>query len=1034
MLVVFWVVTPLAGSLFTASRVAVSINLPLSSYSKLLSVHEQDRNLDIGFLAAGYAHLWMGQVLPNFTTPDGAILPFAVQNEATASTKHGTLKATSRMYSTSLTCIPATIGGNMTNSLTFDNGKGCKTHEIDINYSPDKLGLYHTMYLGYYTDGISDYTLSELGCVNVEHSFLAIWAGDNVADRSNITALFCEPQYYTAKVNATIVTSNLTVSEVLPLEPKLPMSLNDFNISLFEYIIGVGIGPDPVRADIPQADLIDGSQRLYNMSISWPTSNMLKYAIGATHLQPDEYLDSTNLASSFEKAHKLLFALAMRQSMVNSPPNSNTLFAELTSDKDAILLFQPLAIVVQAFLGLVALVAIGLAFRGSFCSSQLLRDPSSLSSVLDMLRPSPFDYVGAYGRGPYKPSSSTANIVDNKIILPGSHCVDLIQKGSKEPRISKGEKGTAQLPREMRLLVGIAFLVLLIAVTTSLLLIKKKIQENDGLPVPSSSPVINQLLLNYVPIIFATLLEPFWVLLNRLLCMLRPVDALSSGEARASQSIDLQYASLPPQLVILRALRSKHFLLVLVCTCSLSANLLAVSMNGLLTTSTVRMHLVDQFETQDLPVIKQTVPSVFLTNGLARFQDHFRIASTNLTQDTILPPWMDLERYYLPFTPGSQTGSRLDAESFTAKTMAFAAYTECKDAAAVGGGMRVYPDVSTNEYARIELVDSIGHAFNCSTLTANTDAPDDEGSFAAEYISNLVPTNPSATVEQESMCSRTLLLTLLRADFTLNGSSALTEGVINQMTSFSGLWLICTSSLNVAPYNLTVDPIGHVIEAVDAGSPALDITSYFSETQNDSALFSHANHLLAQGISQSSVTNKPFWHNDTVADQWFTYLIKVLTNSTVFLDPSQPIPSVGSIAPAVEDVYRRLFAIYFGLNSDFFGKADSTIIMNGHVDVLQERVFMVHSMFIITVALLAFNILVAIIYYVKRPKKMLQEMPTTIARIVGLFAGSSLVQGDLGPGPTRDQHRLGYGKFIGLDGKPHTGIERRPFVIPWDDL
>lgn len=103
-----------------------------------------------------------------------------------------------------------------------------------------------------------------------------------------------------------------------------------------------------------------------------------------------------------------------------------------------------------------------------------------------------------------------------------------------------------------------------------------------GISLPSSSAVVRSIIENYAPTVFATLLEPIWTVLNRLLCLLQPFDELRKGNAIASTSIEVKYTSLPPQLTIWRALRARHFMLAAVCLTAVSTNVLAVALSGLL--------------------------------------------------------------------------------------------------------------------------------------------------------------------------------------------------------------------------------------------------------------------------------------------------------------------------------------------------------------------------------------------------------------------------------------------------------------------
>jgi hypothetical protein len=86
---------------------------------------------------------------------------------------------------------------------------------------------------------------------------------------------------------------------------------------------------------------------------------------------------------------------------------------------------------------------------------------------------------------------------------------------------------------------------------------------------------------NYIPVAIATFIEPMWILYNRLLCLLQPVEQMRRIGASAEQSITLSYSTVPPQLTILKAIRARHFMLAMVCGMTLMANLLATAFAGL---------------------------------------------------------------------------------------------------------------------------------------------------------------------------------------------------------------------------------------------------------------------------------------------------------------------------------------------------------------------------------------------------------------------------------------------------------------------
>lgn len=90
-----------------------------------------------------------------------------------------------------------------------------------------------------------------------------------------------------------------------------------------------------------------------------------------------------------------------------------------------------------------------------------------------------------------------------------------------------------------------------------------------------------QLLGNYIPMAFSTMLEPFLTMLNRMICALQPYQDLLKGGRRAETTIETKYESVPPQLVLWRAAKAGHYALVLLSLVVLLANVLAVGLGAI---------------------------------------------------------------------------------------------------------------------------------------------------------------------------------------------------------------------------------------------------------------------------------------------------------------------------------------------------------------------------------------------------------------------------------------------------------------------
>jgi hypothetical protein len=151
-----------------------------------------------------------------------------------------------------------------------------------------------------------------------------------------------------------------------------------------------------------------------------------------------------------------------------------------------------------------------------------------------------------------------------------------------------------------------------------------------------------------------------WILINRLLCMLQPLQELQDCNAKAKKSIDMDYSSLPPQLVVFKALRSKHFVLAAVCTMALLANVLAVAFSGLFNQESRGIQYTTTFQPpyqyKVVPINGTIGPGDDTFGGLEASgayrggtgEEQFLVAESNLTRNTALPSWTDDSMFYLP--------------------------------------------------------------------------------------------------------------------------------------------------------------------------------------------------------------------------------------------------------------------------------------------------------------------------------------------------------------------------------------------------
>ncbi|KAI4255043.1 MAG: hypothetical protein L6R42_006936 [Xanthoria sp. 1 TBL-2021] len=1039
-------VTPLVGAVFARSVVTVEHLATATTSAALIPLRDQRLAMNTDFMMTAYGIVWLGQAMPGFVTPQGFFEPFRMDMKQEAELLNATWKARTKLYGTSLNCRAANIRNEST-GFSYSNGKDCTTEAGSTPVELDTGSQFGCLYIGYEMDQHADYSLSDMGCPSPsnQHQFLAVWGQSLGGDRvTNVSAAFCEPTYWTQEVNATVTVPSMNVTEISPLGPRITLPDGLFNRTAFEYGIGTGAQAISERADISETtNIVDQKSQVAKFGLLGTVTNMVGFALGLNPTDLTDFADPTILAASFENAHKLLHALAMRQLMSSNAIEVQSRQGTISGKISAITTVRPFAIVVEVLLGLVVTLILALMTYTCRRPSQLCNNPASLIDVIAIAADDDENFDSTDETGP-EASRSRFRLVNGRICLSRPHVASHVpncgnSSADARPSLTESEvensKSLAR-PIAMSMTVACIFLLTLLLALTTVIALTIYAKKHDGLPVPSNHTAVNKLVLNYVLVMFATVLEPFWLLLNRQLCVLQPFEELRQANAPASRSLKLKYTSLPPQMNIWNAFRAKHYVLGAVCAIGLSANLLAISLNGLLQ--------IEFFPMADQTYLPRRYEEIFAQNQvrIKSGSDYQYVAKANLSDGVSLPPWTTSETFFVPFDvkAKSKYGS---VGSIQASTRGFSIRPKCErakfnDTALVTG--------RPNSFFTEQRTPSGGTVFCGGAATPfggqnNTNA-------ALEVLVQLQPVDLTksdtpaieavfdlnATEEETRTCRSIVVAGFLRANLTVSINDAKTDNSkeaptpeIQRINSLSSLWMMCKSSIATAPYKVTVVPSGHVESYVAIGPELKDPVDSFSNGTSPTSLIISATWVLARG--QDTI---PYWHNDTFVDTWFAYFIKHLSNSTMFVDPEQPVPVFEQVVPYVEDLYARLFAIVLSLNQGWLAEAKPVSTIPGVLFVSSQRVFVSRPMFVITVVLLVANMAVAILHWTRRPKKMLPTMPYTIGSILAMIHASGLKREARNQEDWKKDWKFGYGRFVGTDGKPHVGIERRPFVQPLD--
>ncbi|KAL8967822.1 MAG: hypothetical protein Q9183_002747 [Haloplaca sp. 2 TL-2023] len=977
--IIFWVITPLLGATFADSRQSQTIESTASTVASLVSGISNTFELDVSVIADGYGITWLGQDLPSAVTTSGTIAQFTLDRGMEDERDAATWTAETEFYSTQLNCVPAKMDEGSIAGRIFDNGNGCRTETV---VSTGKEG-YNAFYIGYYNNPNVDYSLEALGCSSdASRTFLAVWASVKNYTFEDVTAIFCEPTYLVQKVNATTEALNGTVSSIVPLGPPIALQEDRFNASDFEYLVGAGTKAVIPVADIPGTNTLEQFPMLrgLNMNIEWPISDMVGFAVGATKLPPDDYFNTTVLASSYQAAHQLLFALAAAKVFSNDTPALERRPGLITSQARSVIVVQELAIVVEVMLGLVTIFILALLLLSSGRRSGLIKDPASLSDLMQLAK--------SLGSRPMESLQDSDRLKLRKgqlLLAKGNTSKEKAHATTPTATSLKDMESSLVRPFEMNLAVGAAFLLALLLAIATLTVVFREITRNNGLHLPSTSEAVNQLALNYVPIAFATFLEPLWTLLNRLLCILQPFEALRRGQARPSQSLDIKYTALPPQLVFWRALRARHLILVAVCLVGLSANFLAVSLGALFSTNPTQLRYPSDFIPRLIPELNETLPVDGQLFGGDEgssevYRDHFYVARSNITKGTPLPAWTSPHNVFMPFDI-DKTSMQKEASLYQAATQSVRFNVSCEEIITTGNGAasnayqitQVPNHFGLPSQMGLAITEKDGTTIQCSTQTFGGRQISGvfNGSFASEQTSVLRSESSDPSPREKGICSQILTVAFLRANLTTKFDAF--RGEVNPIAKHEAsraVYIACKPKLQVADVEVTVDAGGRVQNYVqtssfkdsDASIIPRGNLSYVYESIND-ALWSGEVSRLAE-----------VWHADLMAVNWLPYLIKARTQSTDFLNPALPPPTFESVGPVIEDIYSRLFAILVGLQVDayFVPAAEGALIPGTRIETT-TRVFMSKPMFIVSIVLLVLNVLVAILYYTKRPQRMLKK-------------------------------------------------------------
>ncbi|KAK8111887.1 uncharacterized protein PG998_008344 [Apiospora kogelbergensis] len=675
-LIVTCTITPLQGAILKIEKLSLSVDSPFLVTSGLPPVNRQSLRMDATLLNTAYATTFLDQSMPPFTTPNYALLPARFQGGSELVNKDTNFTVTTTRLTTDLECRPATATWLGAGTIwEFDNGRGCRVGDVPIEDS----SVYTMHYIGWQTNSWSEYGLNQTGHCSEEnrHQVLVIWARryspssfiyPNASERHpgnvDITASFCEPRYWKQPVLVSL-SSNQSVLHAEHNGSMQPLGAaerldHEFNTTAFESFLS---GAQP--PDMPDGG--EGSSFIYRVSsdrhfmgigLQRTLANVIGFALGKHTIDLSVYKDAELLKSTFEAMHQTLFSLTVaRINSLEASPGTNNVTGIATVPRYGITVSRRFAIAVESLLLAVALLNLGLLWSCRSGNTKLLFDPDSIKGLASLVRRSNAlkmvmsetdaeSYDGLrhalYRRRFYLRDEGDAREVQIDIM-------DLPNAPQVNNNHSSSHLYTPDIPATMKPLSGLAFVLVLVAAMSCLTYLKVIERRSQGLPLPMISQLTLEILENYIPIVFATLVQSFLVLLNRLLATIQPFSELHRGRSPSSNSICLEYTSLPPQLLFWRAAKAKHLLLGIVCLVAIIGNALSVSLGALFN----ELPVVKDEAIEIPELLTPTITKNSLDNLMRQvhaspngYSDHWTIAEVYWTTGTRLPPWLTEDFFF----------------------------------------------------------------------------------------------------------------------------------------------------------------------------------------------------------------------------------------------------------------------------------------------------------------------------------------------------------------------------------------------------
>ena len=424
-------------------------------------------------------------------------------------------------------------------------------------------------------------------------------------------------------------------------------------------------------------------------------------------------------------------------------------------------------------------------------------------------------------------------------------------------------------------------------------------------------------------------------------------------------------------------------MLATVCVIALLGNVLAVGLGGLFSEEPINTSYPVDLQFQQSHIFDVEAKA---GPEQSRTHEHFFGLKANITFGTQMPPWVSREYYFQPFATSTPSDEN-STETYKGRTRGYGVDVSCDE---------------ITPYRRVGEVDIMD--FRSVFDERPRGAPTTE---CARFHNASWPVLHEGAMAVEGSTRWCDVL------FVYWGRSAADPEKDRDMRYYN-----CRAKFKTAPFDVYVDRQGHVFSWERAGDFEDDLG--YDDSRN------HTDALLDMDLTNMAGTN-PMWHNDTFSRGWYPDVIKAAGHRW-FLDPAEPLPEPAKTLPLIEDIWKRSFAALLA-NSDLVGYApleDDEPSFSGTRFVTETRIFMSEAAFVVSAAVLALYLVVAVVLYSFMSRPTVPRMPTSLGAVIQFTAPSRAVR----EYTTESQSHLRFGGYIGVDGKKNVGIEYSELIMP----